>query len=374
MRWYFLTVCWASLLLPAWGCDSDSNDDDNSADEEESTDSQSSQDEAPGEPRFEMHVVDVGSGLAVFLKGPDFAMVYDAGSSDDMATGSDNRFVAYLRAVSPDMQSIDHVVLSHPHEDHMTLLPDVIGMYEVGDIWDSGMTSSDCAYQAFLMAASESNARYHSAVGVPGTRDVPLEKPCGSNPAAVTLSHDTRIAPGLTVALGNDAKMVFLHANEEPADDPNDNSLVIRVDLGDKRLLLMGDAHAGEMRDPSEPPDPGSVEADLLEDASQLDADVLLVGYHGYRAGSRTAFLEAVSPEVSIIPSAPLFAPPDEAVIEALESFGPVFRTDVDDAACASDTAKIGPDSDGKPGGCSNVRVTIHDTGEMTAEYSPIED
>ena len=46
-------------------------------------------------PVFALHVVDVGTGLGLFVEGPDFALVYDAGSNDDRSTGGDNRFVAY---------------------------------------------------------------------------------------------------------------------------------------------------------------------------------------------------------------------------------------------------------------------------------------
>ena len=47
---------------------------------------------------------------------------------------------------------------------------------------------------------------------------------------------------------------------------------------------------------------------------------------------------------------------PDADVIAELEARGQLFRTDVDDAACAANAAKIGPDADGQPGGCDNVR------------------
>jgi len=54
---------------------------------------------------------------------------------------------------------------------------------------------------------------------------------------------------------------------------------------------------------------------------------------------------------------------PDEEIIPELEAHGQVFRTDLDDTACAVKPAKVGPDSDGQPGGCDNVRLTI--TGTM---------
>src|SRR5262249_47834087 len=52
-------------------------------------------------------IVDVGTGLAVLVRGPDFTLVYDGGSNDDLARGSDNRFLSYIRAVVPTLTTID---------------------------------------------------------------------------------------------------------------------------------------------------------------------------------------------------------------------------------------------------------------------------
>src|SRR3954451_21324541 len=53
---------------------------------------------------FVVHVVDVGTGLGVFVEGPDFRLIYDAGSNDDTAIGERNRFVAYLHAVAQGVE------------------------------------------------------------------------------------------------------------------------------------------------------------------------------------------------------------------------------------------------------------------------------
>jgi hypothetical protein len=52
--------------------------------------------------------------------------------------------------------------------------------------------------------------------------------------------------------------------------------------------------------------------------------------------------------------------PPDANVIAELEARG--HRTDVDDAACGANAARIGPDADGQPGGCDNIRVLLGGT------------
>jgi beta-lactamase superfamily II metal-dependent hydrolase len=168
--------------------------------------------------------------------------------------------------------------------------------------------------------------------------------------------------------------MTFLYVAGRTMSDLNENSLAVRLDLGSKRVLLMGDAGAGKRDDVAHKPKPGSPESKLIASrAEELDADVLVVGHHGSKTASRKAFLDAVTPELSVISSGPKeydhVRLPDAEVVELLQSYGPVFRTDRDDDACLTNPAKIGHDNDGKPGGCDNVRITLSDNHTPKAEY-----
>jgi hypothetical protein len=49
---------------------------------------------------------------------------------------------------------------------------------------------------------------------------------------------------------------------------------------------------------------------------------------------------------------------------------GTVWRTDIYDAGCAANPAKIGPDNDGKAGGCDNVRIVIDRAGRISGSYN----
>ena len=75
----------------------------------------------PAAPTFEVHAIDVGTGLSIFVRGDDFSLLYDAGSNDDLAKRENNRVLAYLAENFLDLDHIDHVVLSHPHRDHVEL-------------------------------------------------------------------------------------------------------------------------------------------------------------------------------------------------------------------------------------------------------------
>lgn len=108
-----------------------------------------------------------------------------------------------------------------------------------------------------------------------------------------------------------------------------------------------------------------------------VDADVLIVGHHGSKSSSRSAFVQAVSPTVSVISAGPTkyqtVVLPDDEVVDELEAAGDVLRTDVEDDKCASNAHKIGSDADGRPGGCTNIKITIAASG-ISGAYVDIAD
>lgn len=316
--------------------------------------------------RYVLHVVDVGTGLAVFVKGPDFTLVYDAGSNDDRAVGDKNRFTAYLRATDPQLQAIDHVILSHPHRDHVELLPDVITEYKVAHVWDSGAINPICGYRRFVQAiADSSGTAYHSGAREAGQRRLDFGATVCSLAQRQNLLHAGRIEEGKKVPVGAEASITFLHVDGETHSDGfNENSLVALLELSGTRVLFMGDAEAGGRSSPADEPAADSIEGYLLATYPQLiDADVLIAGHHGSKTSSRHKFVSAVSPQLSVISSGPTrygsVTLPDQDVVDELDAAGELYRTDVEDESCRQEGAKIGPDADGKPGGCTHVQIEV---------------
>ena len=326
-------------------------------------------------PSFKVHVIDIGTGLSVFIEGSDFSMLYDGGSQDDLAKGPDNRIIAYLKAIKPNLQTIDHLVLSHPHKDHVELLPDVFDKFIIKNVWDSGTVNLTVGYCNFLKkVAAENGVKYHDAISSGGTHTVACK---GGN---VNI-HEAEQMTANQISLGKNASMNVLYRDASQHPDPNENSVVIRLNLGTKRILLAGDAEGGQRRLPSSPPDTGSIEESLLNCcASDLRADALIVGHHGSMSSSRSSFINAVDAKVYAISSGPHtygknhVVLPDAEIVAELEAHGKVLRTDIDDEKCMSSTSKIGPDEDESPGGCNNILIMISGDGTLTAGFSPAHD
>ncbi len=315
---------------------------------------------------YRVHLIDVGTGLAILIQGADFAFLYDAGSNDRDEKPS--RVIAYLTAAlgpsgdelcgenAPGTRiTIENVMLSHPHFDHASAMDLVLHCYEVHQFWDSGRVNDTVFYRELLAAiGSTAGLTYHTAIDVPERRDVAVKGLTIQIPTWKTFRE------GDEVVLGEGATFKILHAEGKPLKDPNQNSVVIAVQLGATRVLLVGDAESGARRDPSYPV--GDVEELLVDHhAKDIRADILQVGHHGSKTSSRREFLAKVRPSLALISSGPKrygkTTLPDPEVLEELTAQGAtVLRTDVQDGGCAT-SGKIGGDEG--PGGCDSWVITI---------------
>jgi competence protein ComEC len=130
--------------------------------------------------------------------------------------------------------------------------------------------------------------------------------------------------------------------------DPNNNSVVLRAEVGGVSILLTGDAEAEEQRA-------------LLDrfPGAALRADVLKVAHHG-SAYQEPAFLDAVDPAVALVPVGVDngYGHPNPAVLARLTRSGArVLRTDT-----AGDLAVVGLD-----GGRLGVAVRGLEPGDPAA-------
>ena len=121
------------------------------------------------------------------------------------------------------------------------------------------------------------------------------------------MKHNTVDSPQLRswardIEDNSGARVRFL-SGRRGCNDENNDSLVMRIEFGQKSLLLTGDSEVDDLKR-------GNVGCGgqlpfLLHRFSNnlavLDADVYKVGHHGARNGSFDDFLDAVKPEFAVI-------------------------------------------------------------------------
>lgn len=216
--------------------------------------------------KLEIHVLHVGQADAILIRCPDgdHELLIDA--ADTRYPDSSAMFKSALSHLQNDDNRIEVVVATHPHADHIGNMAWVLNTYPVGLYVDDGVDYNSATYRNVNAALQTNGARYWSGQD--------------------ELVPDLDFCPRADV----DARMLrprgFGHDH-----DPNNNSVVVRVDYGATSLLFVGDAEREE-------------EQLLLDDSGTralLDCDFLKVGHHGSDTSSGRAFLDAVSPKLACI-------------------------------------------------------------------------
>lgn len=233
----------------------------------------------PAQGELWAHFLDVGQGLAVVLQTRDHALLFDTGPSlgDELSVGQ-TVIVPFLRRQRID--ALQLIIVSHWHDDHSGGLQAVLQQWPVSAV----------------------------VAGRRPDRPLDLARVSGVSAAGALAS----IGPGLCRAgwswVWDEVSFTMLHPDGVRHARENDYSCVLRVEAGGQSLLLTGDIEAGAER------------LLVARQGPDLRTQVLQAGHHGSRTSSSAAFLDAVQPELVIIPAAyhNRFAHPADEVVARL--------------------------------------------------------
>jgi beta-lactamase superfamily II metal-dependent hydrolase len=226
-----------------------------------------------------VHFIDVGQGDSEFIDCNGSTLLIDGGPGT-----ANGKTEAYLKSYG--ITSLDYVAATHPHEDHIGGLINVLSDMKVGSVIMTGATTNTDAFASFV-----------SVIKTKGLKTI-------------------KAVPGNTYALGG-ASFTILAPNAQ-YNDLNETSVVIRLVYKHRSFLFTGDASKES-------------EADMLAKGYELQSDVLKVGHHGSDTATSDAFLKAVKPKIAVISvgAGNIYGLPDDSVIEKLNASGAkVLRTD----------------------------------------------
>lgn len=253
---------------------------------------------------LEFTTLDVGQGdsLLVVSPGGHTILVDGGGSFVDPARHDETRGPDPGEdAVSPYLWSrgfkkLDVVALTHAHQDHLGGLVAVLNNFEVQTLWIGREVDSTQQRQLETLAASHGTRVVHQMRGERIDWD-----------GAVADVLWPQIVPGEIAPAAR-----------------NDDSLIIKLNIGRRSLLLPGDAEK-------------AVESALVAEsgATALQSDVLKVGHHGSKNSTTPEFLAAVAPRLAVISSGAEnpYGHPSAQLLQRLDQAGvPYLRTDTNGA------------------------------------------
>lgn len=211
--------------------------------------------------------IDVGQGEAILIALPEKTMLIDAGP-----TGSAPKIEQVLRELGRD--KIDYLVATHPDEDHIGGMADVISSTQIGTIYAPNKTNNTATYRKFLTAIQNNNLQ-------------------------ITLAE-----AGTIIDQTDSYKLEILWPKKDANfPETNDYSIIIKLTVGNKMFLFTGDAPTSAILDSN----PGHI-------------DVLKLSHHGSRTGTTEVLIHKLSPTYAVLSYAVdnSYGHPMQSVLNAL--------------------------------------------------------
>lgn len=221
-----------------------------------------------------VHFIDVGQGDSMLIDTSGSDVLVDGGTQ---ASGS--TVLTYLSKLH--ITHINLMVATHMDADHIGGLVTVLdSVIQVDEVLTNGMASNTATYTNFINLAQS-----HT----------------------LTATHR-----GQTYVLTQTTNLTILNPTQPlQFTDQNDNSIVMRLQIGETSFLLTGDAEA-------------DAEQSMLSAGLSLKSNVLKVGHHGSRSATGEQFLNSVSPSYAIISAGKdnPYGHPHQETIQRLLSHG----------------------------------------------------
>ena len=195
-----------------------------------------------------IHYIDVGQADSILITNNDYSMLIDAGNNEDGPL-----LVNYIKE-KLNISKLDYVVGTHPHEDHIGGLDDIINNLEVKEVYLPEAMTTTKTFEGVLDAIVNKNLE----ITVP------------------TIGEKFNLG---------EAKLEVIYTGTGEK-DLNEASIILKMNFGKHAYLFTGDTTE-------------EVEKTILD--KDINIDVLKVAHHGSKYSSCTNFLNIATPEYAII-------------------------------------------------------------------------
>ena len=228
---------------------------------------------------LKVYFFDVGEADSTLIQYEGNNILIDGGNYLDK-----DKLCKYLHELN--ISSFQYVIGTHPHEDHIGGLAQVIKEFEVEHVYMPRITVEYHSYQNIVKELKKNKKE--------------IETP----------------EKGETIQIGDLSLKILSIKNDKT--DINNSSIVIRLTYKEQSILFMADAEK-------------EVELELLDE--DIESDILRVGHHGSQYATSAQFLKKVNPSIAIISVGKNneYGHPKEITLKKLDSLSiKTYRTDQD--------------------------------------------
>ena len=249
---------------------------------------------------LQIHFFDIGQGDGILIRTPSQQNIVIDG-------GPDNSFITKLGQALPFYdQKIDLMVLTHPHDDHIFGLVEVLKRYKVKQVLYSGVLHTTDAYLEWLNQILE--------------KEIQLKIAMAGQQFVFDEAELKVIYP------------IFSQKNQK-VKNLNNSSVVVQLIFNEVKVLFTGDLEK-------------EFEEEILQLTNfNLESQVIKLGHHGSDTSSSEEFVKAIDPEYAVIQVGQdnKFGHPSLRVLKRMERLGVnIYRTDIDgDIIIATDGERI---------------------------------
>ena len=230
---------------------------------------------------LKVYITDVGQADSILIRDGNYNMLIDAGNNSD-----GEKLVKYYKELG--ITSFKYVFASHPHEDHIGGMDDIINNFDIENFYMPDKLSTTKTFEDMLDALESKNLKYI----VPKVND------------KLSLNNSNIDV----IYVGSDGSNI------------NDSSIVLKLTYFSNSFLFTGDLGSNK-------------EKEILNSGANIKADVLKVGHHGSSYSTASSFLDKVNPSFAAISVGKnnIYKHPASSTLEKLNKRGiKVYRTDLD--------------------------------------------
>jgi competence protein ComEC len=235
--------------------------------------------------------ISVGQGDSILISKKSHAILIDAGPNQ---RGFDcGRSIIVPHLLRRGITSLDLLVMTHAHPDHIGGVPFILQNFPVRRVWVNSLRNR--------------NRYFQEAIEITNKKSIPVKE--------VTCGDKAHIGD-IRLFVLNPPRNADLHGSKM---DQNMQSIVLLAGEENMKGLFMGDAEFfGELV--------------VLHSGQDISADVLKVAHHGSSRSCLELFLEAVNPKIAVISCGRnnRYGSPSMEAVSRLQGRGiAIYRTDL---------------------------------------------